>query len=109
MSSASVGGCIRGTTGPEGGNAAAGAIRFLSLAAAPTFGVMALFTGALDAAPPDMLCAATHHASPLNGMAVMYALMSAFHAAPWLTVISSRPRVADAGDMRSDATRGLTP
>src|SRR5581483_6893275 len=31
-----------------------------------------------------------HDASPLGGMALMYALMSVFHAAPWLKLISSR-------------------
>jgi hypothetical protein len=31
-----------------------------------------------------MLCAA----SPLNGMVPMYLLMSAFHSAPWLKLIS---------------------
>ena len=55
---------------------------------------MALFTGALDAGPPDMLCSATQHAMPLNGMVVMYVLMSAFHSAPWLKLISSRRKDA---------------
>lgn len=57
-------------------------VRFLSLAAAPTFAVMAIVTAAFDIGPADMLCSAA--AFPLNGMAVMYALMSVFHAAPWL-------------------------
>ena len=60
-------------------------IGFLSLAAAPTFAIMAL-ASAVDAGPPDILCAATR---PLNGMVVMYALMSAFHSAPWLKLFSS--------------------
>jgi hypothetical protein len=58
---------------------------FLSLAAAPTFAVMALLTGVLG--PPDMLCAA---ASPLSGMVAMYLLMSAFHLAPWLRLLAGR-------------------
>jgi hypothetical protein len=74
----------------ESRNVAAGAVDFLSLAAAPTFAIMALLTGALDAGPPDMLCSAKQPASPLNGMVVMYLLMSAFHSAPWLKLISSR-------------------
>ena len=94
MSEAYVGGCIRGTIGCESGNVAAGAVDFLSLAAAPTFAIMALLTGALDVGPPDMLCSATQHASPLNGMVVMYLLMSAFHSAPWLKLISRRRNVA---------------
>ena len=57
---------------------------WLSLAAAPTFAIMALLT--LAGGAPDMLCSA----SPLTGMVPMYLLMSAFHSAPWLKVISSR-------------------
>jgi hypothetical protein len=69
------------------GNAALGAADWLCLAAAPTFAIMALLTGVLGGSPPDMLCSA---ASPLNGMVPMYLLMSAFHCAPWLKLISSR-------------------
>jgi hypothetical protein len=60
---------------------------WLSLAAAPTFAAMALLTGAFGGAPPDILCAAESHGSPLSGMTAMYALMSAFHVAPWLKLI----------------------
>jgi hypothetical protein len=63
---------------------------WLCLAAAPTFAIMALLTALPGVGPPDMLCAATQHASPLSGMAAMYWLMSAFHSAPWLKLISSR-------------------
>jgi hypothetical protein len=65
----------------------AGADRWLSLAAAPTFAIMALRTA--FPGPPDMLCAAAQPGSPLSGMAAMYWLMSAFHAAPWLKLASS--------------------
>jgi hypothetical protein len=68
---------------------AAGAVHFLSLAAAPTFAIMALLTGAFDAGPPVMLCAGAQDASPLSGMVPMYMLMSAFHSAPWLKLIAS--------------------
>jgi hypothetical protein len=68
----------------------AAAVHFLSLAASPTFAIMALITGALNLGPPEMLCSVTHRASPLDGMVVMYSLMSAFHSAPWLKLISSR-------------------
>jgi hypothetical protein len=61
---------------------------WLSLAAAPTFAMMALLTAVLDGGAPDMLCSAARHASPLSGMVPMYVLMSAFHAAPWLKLIS---------------------
>jgi hypothetical protein len=71
------------------GIAARGA-NWLCLAAAPTFAIMALLTAFRGSSPPDMLCAAAQHASPLSGMAAMYWLMSAFHSAPWLKLISSR-------------------
>ena len=73
----------------EIGNAAAlGAAEFLYLAAAPTFAVMALLTCVLGG-PADALCSIAG-ASPLNGMVPMYLLMSAFHLAPWLKLISRR-------------------
>ena len=60
---------------------------WLCLAAAPTFAVMALLTcihtGVMSCLGAD--------ASLLTGMPVMYLLMSAFHLAPWLRVISGRP------------------
>ena len=69
---------------------ARGTIDWLHLAAAPTFAVMAMLAGG----SPDMLCATMHQASPLSGMTAMYLLMSTFHAAPWLRLISSRQRAA---------------
>ncbi len=76
------------TAGAASGDAAAlGAADWLSLAAAPTFAIMALLTGILGGGPPDMPCSA---ASPLAGMVPMYLLMSAFHSAPWLKFVSSR-------------------
>ena len=66
---------------------ALGAANWLSLAAAPTFAIMALLTSALGGTP-DILCSAMQGASPLSGMVPMYALMSAFHLAPWLKLIS---------------------
>ena len=55
----------------------------------PTFTIMALWNG-LYSGQPDMLCMAMQGSSPMSGMTVMYLLMSAFHAAPWLRLISSR-------------------
>jgi hypothetical protein len=52
--------------------------------------IMALLTGVLGGGRPDVLCSAAHDASLLTGMVPMYLLMSAFHAAPWLKLISSR-------------------
>jgi uncharacterized membrane protein YeiH len=70
--------------------AAVGAADWLSLAAAPTFAVMALLTGVVGGGAPDVLCSASQHPSPLTGMVAMYVLMSAFHSAPWLKLITSR-------------------
>jgi hypothetical protein len=69
------------------GAAAIGAADFLYLAAAPTFAIMALLTTVLGGGSADVLCSS---ASPLSGMVPMYLLMSAFHLAPWLKLISSR-------------------
>ena len=41
---------------------------------------MALLSAMLD--EPDVICSSSDHI--LGGMASMYALMSVFHAAPWL-------------------------
>jgi hypothetical protein len=89
MSEVYTGGCTSGTIGCESGNVA-GAVDFLSLAAAPIFATMALLTGVQGGGQPDLLCSAAQDALPLNGMVVMYLLMSAFHSAPWLKLVSSR-------------------
>jgi hypothetical protein len=82
----------RGFSPVDGANrnaAALGAADFLYLAAAPTFAVMALLTSVLGGGPSDALCSMAS-ASLLSGMAPMYLLMSAFHTAPWLKLISGR-------------------
>jgi len=73
-------------------DAAQGLVHWLSLAAAPTFAVMALLTAASGA--PPMICSAAMEASPLGGMVPMYLLMSLFHCAPWLRLISGWRRGA---------------
>jgi hypothetical protein len=85
---ASQGETVGGSAG-SGKVGALGAADWLCLAAAPTFAIMALLTGVQGGGPPDMPCSASH-ASPLSGMVPMYVLMSAFHSAPWLKLISSR-------------------
>jgi hypothetical protein len=63
----------------------------LCLAATPTFGFLAVLTF-LGSGPPDMLCIGMPQNALLNGMGLMYALMSVFHAAPWLRLAArSRP------------------
>ena len=87
MNESPVGGVVRGAPRDARGRAFAfGPVNWLGLAATPTFAVMALLSGV--GGTPDILCSATQPASPLNEMAVMYLLMSAFHAPPWLKLIS---------------------
>jgi hypothetical protein len=70
--------------------AEASAARLLSLAATPTFAVMALLTAVHGGAMPDMVCSAAQDGSPLTGMVAMYLLMSAFHLGPWLRLLARR-------------------
>jgi hypothetical protein len=63
----------------------ASADRWLSLAAAPTFAIMALLSAIGSRGAPDVFCSA----APLGGMIPMYLLMSAFHSAPWLRLIAT--------------------
>lgn len=56
--------------------------RWLALAATPTFAIMGLLTGWYGG---PRLCAM---GTPLGGMVPMYLLMSAFHAQPWLRLLS---------------------
>ena len=69
---------------------ALGAADWLSLAAAPTFAIMAFMTGVRSSGSHDLFCAAVQDASPLSGMVWMYLLMSAFHSAHWLKLIAGR-------------------
>jgi len=55
---------------------------------------MALLTGVLGGGQPQMLCSAMAGPSLLNGMVLMYVLMSAFHSAPWLKAIAGWRRGA---------------
>ena len=66
-----------------------GAADGLSLAAAPTFAVMALLAALGGGGPLDALCSGSS-ASPLTGMVPMYLLMSVFHVAPWLRLMARR-------------------
>lgn len=68
---------------------AASLARWLGLAAAPTFAIMAVLTAMIGSAPADMLCAAGR-GSVLGGMVPMYLLMSVFHAGAWLRLVSRR-------------------
>lgn len=61
---------------------------WLQLAAAPTFGALALLN-ALVANPADILCSAGHGMASLGGMTLMYALMCVFHLGPWWKLLAS--------------------
>jgi hypothetical protein len=78
-----------GACAGSGNVAALGAADWLCLAAAPSFAIVALLTGVFGGGRADMLCLAAQHASPLSGMVPMYLLMSAFHSAPWLKLITN--------------------
>jgi hypothetical protein len=83
---------ISNTSDISAHTAALGAAHWLSLAAAPTFAIMALFTAVPGGGPLDALCSTAQNASPLGGMVPMYLLMCAFHSGPWLKLISGRRR-----------------
>lgn len=67
-----------------------GAVRLLSLAATPTFAIMALLTAVHGDGMPDMICSVAREGTLMTGMVPMYLLMSAFHLAPWLKLLSRR-------------------
>ena len=96
-------------TGPCDGHRAVrlsgalGPAEWLCLGAAPTLALMALLTAIRGGEHAHMLCSATG-ASPLGGMVVMYLLMAAFHAPPWLKLLSGARRAATAGDCESRHT-----
>ena len=72
----------------DGAAVVRGIIKWLSLAAAPTFAIMALLAAVAGGGPLDGLCSVA--GSPAGGMVPMYLLMSAFHLPPWLNLISGR-------------------
>jgi hypothetical protein len=84
--------CSSGFDGdaPRRNAAAAKVADGLALIASPVFAAMAALIHMTDGGL--MPCSAAY-VSPLGGMATMYLLMSAFHAAPWIRMI--RTRLAD--------------
>jgi len=64
---------------------------WLCLAAAPSFAIMALFSG-VSSAGLQGICGAMQSSSPLNGMTGMYLLMTAFHSTPWLNLLTATGR-----------------
>jgi hypothetical protein len=84
-----------------------GAARWLGLAAAPTFAIMALLTGVLGGGAPDVLCSARARCVTLSGMVPMYLLMSAFHSAPWLKLICALRGVGGKARDRGESAPGV--
>jgi len=72
----------------SGGRGALGAAGWLSLAAAPTFALMALLTLLLEDGRMAALCTHAGLPSPIAGMAPMYLLMTLFHLPSWLRLLS---------------------
>ena len=68
-------------------------VKWLHLAASPTFALMALSTSVLDGNASNALCAPVG-GSGFNSMAPMYLLMAFFHLAPWLKLTSRRGSAA---------------
>jgi hypothetical protein len=81
--------CAGNAIRPESGHVVVRTADWLYFAAAPTFAIMALLTVA-PGNQPDVLCSAAGHTLSPSGMTAMYLLMSAFHAPPWLRLISGR-------------------
>lgn len=61
---------------------------WLTLSAAPTFAAMAVLTWWRGGSGTGCMA----DASPVDGMTLMYALMGASHAAPWLKLVARRRR-----------------
>jgi hypothetical protein len=70
------------------GSPARNVTTWLTLAAAPVFALMALI--AATDPPPLALCASGAGLLPIDGMIVMYLLMSLFHLPPWLRLVRRR-------------------
>ena len=71
----------------EGATGARAIAKWICLGATPTFAITALLTGVYGGGASAMIRSTV---SPPSGMVPMYLLMSAFHSAPWLNLISNR-------------------
>jgi hypothetical protein len=63
------------------------AAEVLRFAAAPTFALLAMAGGFPGDPPTALLCAGMPGSSP-NSMSLMYGLMAAVHAVPWLKLMA---------------------
>jgi hypothetical protein len=76
-----------------------GAARWLPMAAAPSFALMALLAALAPPAPLDALCGG--HGGSGGGMVPMYLLMSLFHLPPWLRLTRKIRPASQAGTARA--------
>ncbi len=67
---------------------ALGVADWLSLAAAPTFAIMAMLVAVAGPGKMALVCTTSQGLSWLGGMVPMYLLMSGFHLAPWLRLVA---------------------
>ena len=90
-------------------SAGAKAATWLAFAASPTFAVMALLSAGEGGEATAMLCGAAH-GPPSGGMALMYVLMSAFHAGPWLKRVGTGrdAQTSDGRRGKQEGSRALT-
>jgi hypothetical protein len=94
--------CLPEPASRDGRLAARRGVDWLSFGAAPIFAFMAALTAVLGGGEHQMSCSAGSHTSALSGMVTMYVLMSAFHFAPWLKLISRRLSGAGAADVTQE-------
>ena len=91
MSKIESGTCAGDRTRSKGWRAIArGAADSLHLAAAPALAFMAMLTAMQDGGAHRMSCMGLADGSPWSSMSLMYLLMSAFHAAPWIRLAARR-------------------
>ena len=63
------------------------AVRWLSLAASPTFAIMAVASLIHGEGPIGVLCSAGGQGWPIGSMGFMYGLMTVFHFPPWIRLL----------------------
>ncbi len=73
---------------------------WLSLAAAPTFATLALWTIVFGDRDAAMICSGGR-GGPISDMALMYLLMAAFHLPCWLRLAARRMRRGPRGPWQS--------
>lgn len=81
-----------------------GTAESLSLAAAPTFAVMASLASTAEHDAMGVICASAQGWPQFGGMTAMYLLMSAFHLSPWLRLVGGGRHSSPTGALESRQT-----